>query len=155
MTAVEVFLHEAVSSWLRALSNASGVSFRNEQPADGIERLVLELEQRGRGLSTPQSKSIRGTELDLHELRWPDMSRGRGPKSYSGVPVVRLLYAYCTAPSGEVALVVLAGNKLASTDPNAWYDDNVTEAKRRLHNWCDENPPYQPIMKRDTPGTAS
>lgn len=155
MAAVEVILHEAVSGWLRSFATASGVSFHNEQAADGIGRLLRELEQSGRELSTRQSKPIEDTEYDLHELRWPDRSRGRGPRSRSGVPVVRLLYAYCTSPSGETALVVSAGNKLATTDPATWYDDHVTAAEQRLNDWCDENPPYQPIMRRNTAGGGS
>lgn len=150
MAAVEVFVHEAVSTWLRSRTTTSGASFLNEQAADGIERLIRELEQRGRELSAPQSKPIGGTGYDVHELRWPDMSRGRGPANTSGVPVVRLLYAYCTAPDGEVALVVLAGNKLARNNPDTWYHDNVTEAKRRLREWCDENPPYEPVVRPST-----
>lgn len=149
MAAVEVFVHEAVSRWLRSLATTDGVPFQDEQATDGLNRLTEELTQPGRELSRPQSKPIAGTGYDLHELRWPDMSRGRGPKGNSGVPVVRLLYAYCSAPSGEAALVVLAGNKLARANPDAWYDDNLTEATRRLRNWCEANPPYEPVVRLD------
>lgn len=153
MAAVEVILHETVSTWLNeqaALNTRQAWHPSGETVVAGVERLIAQLEQQGRTLGRPEAAEIQASAIDLWELRWPPERRGRGPTSMSGIPIIRVLFGYCTIPGYEIALVVLAGDKAEAASPPAWYHDAIPAAEERLRHWCGENPPYQPIMRRNT-----
>ena len=157
MAAVEVILHEAVATWLNeqaALSTRRTLYPSGETVVAGVERLIEQLEQRGRGLGRPEAAQIQASALDMWELRWPPERRGRGPTSASGIPIVRVLFGYCAVPGYEIALAVLAGDKAEAASPPAWYDDAIPAAEERLRHWCGETPPFQPVMRAHVSGDS-
>lgn len=150
MAAVEVILHEAVSTWLNeqaALSTQRAWHPSGETVVAGVERLIEQLQQQGRALGRPEAAEIRASTIDMWELRWPPERRGRGPTAASGIPIIRVLFGYCAVPGYEIALVVLAGDKAEAANPLAWYDYAIPAAEERLRHWCGETPPFQPVIR--------
>lgn len=114
----------------------------------GVADLIGDLKKSNTPLPMPKGDWIRSSAYDMHELRWPSLPRGRGPKT-SVDPNIRVLYAYVTIPgmpsAPPIAVILYVGDK--ARNPARWYDPAVPAADERLERWCRTGGTYQPRPK--------
>jgi hypothetical protein len=139
---VEIRYHPLFERWLGELAEA------DEEVFGEVMALLTALEVHGRALEEEvreESHPIVTARYDLHALR-------RTPPTEStpyatGPPVLRIVYGYCRAKSGdELAVVLIGGDK--ATLGNVWYPRHINEAEARLDQYCRNHRELQPIVKR-------
>ena len=151
---VDVRRHSQFVEWMAAVVDPNSDEYLGDDGGairQAINKLIRMLEVSDEPPPMPHGKQLSGTRFDLYELRWPPLERGAGPRAGSGDPVIRVLYGYvrpiCDPTMGEVAVILLGGNKSPAAD--AWYDAAVPEAERRLEDWCDEYLAFVPRERDD------
>ncbi len=139
---MDVRYHPLFERWLTELADA------DEEIFGEVMALLTALEEHGRALddeTQEESHPVVTSRYDMHALRRTPPSQA-APYA-TGPPVLRLLYAICSASDGtEVAVALLGGDK--TTLGNFWYPPNVTEAQHRLDQYCRQDPDLSPIVKR-------
>mgnify|MGYP000874901664 CR=1 FL=1 len=138
---MEVRIHPLFQRWLAALAEA------DEEIFGEVMASLAALETYGRDLDDErrdESHPVVTSRYDLHALR---RTPPTGTTPYADrPPVLRILYARCRTPDGEVAVALLGGDKTGLG--NAWYPANVSEAEVRLDQYTRQHPDTDPIVRR-------
>lgn len=139
---MRVRYHPLFERWLSALAEA------DEEIFGEVMALLTALELHGRDLDDErreESHPVVTSRFDMHALRRTPPSEA-APYA-DAPPVLRVLYAICTADSGEEdAVILLGGDK--TTLGSQWYPPHVAEAEFRLEQYCRQHPDLSPIRKR-------